>query len=94
MTQPVNSDGGGLKGIEVGVQAPFRFLPKPLNNFGIQANYTFVDSKVDYPLTTAANAAVVNEDLINLSRHTANGTLYYEDTSSVPAFRCPIGAIS
>ena len=79
VTQPVNSDGGGLKGIEVGVQAPFRFLPEPFNNFGIQANYTFVDSKVDYPLTTAANAAVVKEDLINLSRHTANGTLYYED---------------
>jgi iron complex outermembrane receptor protein len=79
VTQPVNSEGGGLKGIEVGLQAPFRFLPAPFNNFGIQANYTFVDSKVDYPLTSAAGAAVVEEDLINLSRHTANGTLYYED---------------
>ena len=79
VTQPVNSDGGGLKGVEIGLQTPFRFLPKPFDNMGIQANYTFVDSKVDYPLTTAANAAVVEEDLINLSRHTANGTLYYED---------------
>ncbi|MCL6698592.1 TonB-dependent receptor [Sphingomonas sp. NSE70-1] len=79
VTQPINSDGGKLKGAEIGLQAPFRFLPAPFDNFGIQANYTFVDSKVDYPLSAAAGAAVIREDLVGLSRHTANGTLYYED---------------
>lgn len=79
VTQPVNSDGGPLKGIEIGLQAPFRFLPKPFDNFGIQSNFTYIHSKVDYPLSAAANSAVVKDDLPNLSRYTANGTLYYED---------------
>ncbi len=79
VTQPVNSRGGELKGIEIGFQAPFRFLPGFLSNFGIQANYTFVDSDIEYPLSTAVGAPVIVQPLVNLSRHGANGTLYYED---------------
>lgn len=79
VTQPVNSDGGALKGMEIGVQMPFRFLPAPFNNFGALANYTYVSSKVDYPLTLTLNPEVTRNDLLGLSRHTANGTLYYED---------------
>ena len=79
VTQPVNSKGGNLKGLEVGLQMPFRFLPGSLSNFGLLANYTFVSSKIDYPLTSAANSVVVREDLVGLSKHSANGTLYYED---------------
>lgn len=79
VNQPVNSDGGSLKGIEIGVQTPFRFLPGLLRNLGIQANYTFVDSEIDYPLTTTPNSPVVTQPLVNLSRHAANFTLYYED---------------
>ena len=79
VTQPINSSGGKLKGFEVGLQLPFRFLPGVLRNFGVQANYTYVDSDIVYPLSTAANAATVTQPLINLSKHGANGTLYYED---------------
>lgn len=79
VTQPVNSPGGTLKGVEIGIQMPFRFLPRGLDNFGIQANYTFVDSEIDYPLTTAANSASIRRPLTGLSRHSANATLYYED---------------
>jgi iron complex outermembrane receptor protein len=77
--QPVNSDGGKLYGAEVSLQAPFKFLPAPFDNFGMLANYTYVHSKIDYPLTAAADAAVIREDLLGLSRNTVNGTLYYED---------------
>jgi TonB-dependent receptor len=79
VTQPVNSNGGNLKGAEISFQAPFRFLPGFLRNFGVLANYTYVDSKVKYPLTTAANAPTINYPLVGLSKHTFNGTLYYED---------------
>jgi TonB-dependent receptor len=79
VNQPINSDGGNLKGVEVGLQLPFQFLPAPFDNFGMLANYTYVSSKVDYPASAAANAAILRDDLIGLSRHTANGTIYYED---------------
>jgi TonB-dependent receptor len=79
VTQPVNSEGGSLKGAEIGLQMPFRFLPAPFNNFGILANYTYVTSKIEYPLTSAPNAPVVRQDLVGLSKHGANATLYYED---------------
>ena len=34
VNQPVNGEGGELKGIEIGLQTPFRFLPAPFDNFG------------------------------------------------------------
>ena len=80
VTQPVNSPGGTLKGVEVGLQLPFRFLPGPLSNLGMQANYTFVDSDIDYPLTNQPDAPSIRRPLVGLSRHSANATLYYEDS--------------
>lgn len=79
VTQPINSKGGSLKGIEVGFQSPFKFLPGFLTHTGVQANYTYVDSKITYPLSTAANAPSITQPLVNLSKHSANATLYYED---------------
>ncbi len=79
VTQPVDSDGGTLKGFEIGFQSPFRFLPGFLSNLGIQANYTYVKSNIEYPLANAVGAPVVVRPLTNLSKHSANGTLYYED---------------
>ena len=79
VTQPVNSEGGTVKGFEVGLQMPFEFLPGFLGNTGVQANYTYVKSDIEYPLSTAANAPVVIRSLTDLSRHAVNATLYYED---------------
>jgi len=78
VSQPVNSSGGKLRGFEVNVQQPFTFLPGWLSNFGILANYTFVDSKINY-LTAANGSTSVRAPLIGLSRRAANGTFYYED---------------
>jgi len=80
VNQPVNSQGGELKGIEIGFQTTFGFLPAPFDNFGIQANYTYVESSIQYPLTAAANAPVVTAPLINLSSDAANLTFFYEDS--------------
>lgn len=79
VTQPANSKGGTLKGVEVGLQTPFRFLPGLLSNLGVQVNYTYVKSDIEYPLATAPGAPVIIEPLTNLSKHSANATLYYED---------------
>ncbi|NGM49259.1 TonB-dependent receptor [Caulobacter sp. 602-2] len=78
VTQPVNSDGGDLKGFEVNVQQPFTFLPGFWRNFGVVANYTFVDSEIDYPTSQTGATPPIRESLIGLSKHAANLTLYYE----------------
>lgn len=44
ITRPVNNQGGTVKGLELGYQQFFDFLPGALSGLGMQANYTFVDS--------------------------------------------------
>ncbi len=78
VTQPVNSNGGMLRGFEVNVQQPFTFLPGILANFGVLANYTYVKSDIEY-LTSATGTTTVTAPLVGLSKHAANATLYYED---------------
>lgn len=78
VSQPVNSSGGKLKGFEVNVQQPFSFLPGPLANIGVLANFTYVKSDLKY-LTNAAGTSFVTAPLVGLSKYAANGTLYYED---------------
>ena len=78
VTQPVNTNGGTLKGLEINVQQPFNFLPGFLHNFGALANFTYVDSDIAYVTSTTPGAPVVNSTLVGLSKYAANGTLYYE----------------
>lgn len=78
-----NTPGGPLKGIEVNVQTGFEFLGDTFRNFGMLANYTFVDSEIVYCVSTAGPCTGTNaivRDLVNLSKHAASGTLYYEDS--------------
>jgi len=81
-----NGEGAKLKGIEVSLQAPFKFLPGFLSNFGGIVNATYVDSDADYTVAGpsivpgGANvSAVRNGTLFNLSKRAYNGTLYYDD---------------
>ncbi|MGH6652370.1 MAG: TonB-dependent receptor [Sphingopyxis sp.] len=88
-----NGAGAKLKGVEISLQAPFKFLPGFLSNFGGIANATFVDSDADYTVAgptinpcVAPNCAfgpnipgVRNGTLFNLSKRAYNGTLYYDD---------------
>ena len=77
-TQPINTEGGLLKGFEINVQKRLDFLPGWMENFGIQANYTFVDSDIEYRTSPLPNTPVVTETLLGLSKNAANFTLYYE----------------
>jgi iron complex outermembrane receptor protein len=69
-----NVDGTSLKGVELAYQQPFRFLPGALGNLGFIGNYSYVDA-----VTTVERGGVTVEvPLEGLSKHSFNGTLYYE----------------
>jgi iron complex outermembrane receptor protein len=76
-SSPANTPGGPVKGFEINYQQPLKFLPGFLGNTGVLLNYTSVKSKIKY--LNAAGAVVTIDDLTQLSRKSANATLYYED---------------
>ena len=65
-----------IKGFEIGFQQFFTFLPAPFDGFGLQANYTFVDSST--PTTVSGVGAPVNAPLTNLSKTSYNVIVMYE----------------
>ncbi len=44
LRQPVNGNNAKIRGIEIGFQQPFTFLPGILDGLGIVANFTFAES--------------------------------------------------
>ena len=78
-----NTPGGPLKGYELTYQQPFSFLPGFWKNFGVQLNYTHVDSKIKYLFSSGSGDTIVTtyteNDLLNLSPNSYNATLYYDD---------------
>lgn len=76
VTRNVNGDGGNLKGFEVIFQSPFTGAPGILGNMGVQANYTYVTSEVNY---AGAGEPEDLDQLVGLSKNAYNITLYYED---------------
>ncbi len=74
---PSNTPGGDLKGVEIAYQQPFTFLPGFFSNFGVQMNYTYVDSEVEY--VDALGVVQTKETLTGLSQNSANATLYWDN---------------
>jgi iron complex outermembrane receptor protein len=66
---PINGADGTIKGFELAYQQYFDFLPEFLRGFGMQANYTYVDSKrdlhdpVSLPYCESANSQTANLNL-------------------------------
>ncbi len=75
-TRPLNTPGGDLKGAEFNYVQPFSFLPGRWSNLGLQLNYTWVDSQIQY--LTSTGAASLKTDLTGLSKNSYNSTLFYE----------------
>jgi TonB-dependent receptor len=75
-TVPVNTPGGPLKGFEANYIQPFTFLPGRWSNLGAQLNYTYVESQIQYMNSAGVNT--LKEDLLGLSKHSWNATLFYE----------------
>jgi len=83
---PLNTPGGKLKGLEANYIQPFTFLPGRWSNLGLQLNYTYVDSQIQYLTATGANS--LNTDLTGLSKNSWNATLFYEG----PVFAARVSA--
>lgn len=68
-----------VKGIEVGGRAFLDMLPGDLAGFGVEANYTFIDSKNPGDLYRDIFGTIRNDaPLQGLSKHNFNVTLLYE----------------
>ncbi len=88
--QPINSpDKGKVKGFELSYQQNYDFLPGILGGLGLQANYTYVDSKgvkqntlsSTDPNVAAGNVSNIpgeNFPLQGLSKHSFNIVPYFE----------------
>ncbi|WP_434029533.1 TonB-dependent receptor [[Pseudomonas] boreopolis] len=71
-TQPVNGEGGKIRGYELALSVPLDILWSPLEGFGIVANYSDTTSEIhpDGPGTT--------QPLPGLSKYVSSITAYYE----------------
>ncbi len=74
VTQPVNASNGRVYGAEVGMNQPFSFLPSPYDGFGVQANYTYINSKINID----SAASTTSYGFPGASKHNANAVAYYE----------------
>ncbi|HEY0131185.1 MAG TPA: TonB-dependent receptor, partial [Allosphingosinicella sp.] len=85
-----DAPGGTIKGLEVNVQSDFGFIGDMFRNFGITANYTYIDSKLTYLTSTVLNTTRTGTSptaqntfaegpFLNTSPHSFNATLYYEN---------------
>jgi iron complex outermembrane recepter protein len=90
ISQPIDGPGGTLRGIEMGLQLPFTFLPGPLTHTGFVGNVTYLDSDFTYavfgPATNPTAASFpaltpgsVDTQFLGSSEWSYNATLYYED---------------
>ena len=78
ITRPVNGKDGRIKGAELGYTQFFDFLPGWLSGFGLQANYTYVDSEAPSPTATDTNGQALTVPLQGLSKNSYNLILSYE----------------
>lgn len=82
---PQNANGhSNVKGFEVSYQQTYDFLPGLLSGLGVQANYTYVDpsnipqGRAASTLSPTTTIDVSRLPLEGLSKHTINGTIFYE----------------
>ena len=83
---PANFDENGkIKGFEVAYQQTYDFLPKPLDGFGVAANYTYIESE-GLPNSFLNTGEPVDQSTVppgnlpleQLSKHNVNATVFYE----------------
>ncbi len=81
VTRWENTDGGPLNGFEFNAQVQFDWLEGWASGFGVLANYTHVESEIEYILTSVAGVPTVTttNDLVDLSPNSASGTLFYDN---------------
>ncbi|MBO9560119.1 MAG: TonB-dependent receptor [Caulobacter sp.] len=85
VTQPYNAGHGKVKGFEVAYQQYYDFLPGALRGFGVQANFTYIDSKGarnasanPYDNTQITNAKAQDLPLEGMSKTSYNVAALYD----------------
>ncbi|WP_168355997.1 TonB-dependent receptor [Sphingomonas gei] len=73
-TRTRNGQTGYIRGVELGGQYLFDWLPGSASGLGISGNYTYVESKARRELSLADYDCGYN----GLSPHSANGSVFYE----------------
>lgn len=78
VSAPVNGEDGTIQGFEVGVTHFFENLPSPFDGFGLQANYTYVDSEAPSPSAVDSEGNPLLVPLEGLSENSYNFIAMYE----------------
>jgi TonB-dependent receptor len=78
VTQAKNLQDSNLLGFEMGINKRLDFLPGFWSGFGVEFNYTFIDSSVDVPRTANGVQYFDKTTLPNQSKNLFNAILYYE----------------
>ncbi len=72
ISRPINgTSDSSFKGIEINVNKKFVELPGLWSGFGVDGNYTYLDSKL-------TNTAGVKSQIPGLAKHTVNTSVYYD----------------
>ncbi|HLV52280.1 MAG TPA: TonB-dependent receptor [Flavobacterium sp.] len=78
-----NLEDASLFGFEAGINKRLSFLPGFWGGFGVEVNYTFIDSKVNVPRQYMENGELMTtydqSSLPDQSKHLANVILFYEN---------------
>ena len=82
VTRPFNGGKGRLRGIEAAFRTFLRFpqLPEWLQNFGVLANYTYIDHGTELP-EALAETLPGQQRIAGVSNHIANASVFYENQS-------------
>lgn len=77
---PDNRQDGTMKGVEIGYQQTYDFLPGVLSGLGSQLTYTYVDGSDFTNTNLAGNQGdfAAFQPLAGISKHTVNAVLFYE----------------
>ncbi len=75
-SSPINGDGGYVYGFEFQFSKTFVELPAPFDGLGVQINYAYSKSDLEFP--SATSGATINLPLPGLSEHVFNPTVFYE----------------
>ncbi|MFN3861966.1 MAG: TonB-dependent receptor [Roseateles sp.] len=80
LNQPINGQGGNIKGIELALNVPLNMVSSWLDGFGIQLNHSNTSSSVELPTSGFSTESVnpLTIPLPGLSKKVTNLRFYYE----------------
>ncbi|MGV3765051.1 MAG: TonB-dependent receptor [Chitinophagaceae bacterium] len=78
LTSAANLENASLYGFEAGINKRFNFLKGFWSGFGVEFNYTFINSKVKVPRTVGTQKMMDETSLPNQSKNLFNAILFYE----------------